>query len=99
MSKVRDFICAIIPELEQMVEPQQMHGFFHGGDPRNFTPDPESSNEELARHKAACEAFMEDKPLPGCCEYGLGVNYYQYEDAPRFLAMAQAALLELDLSE
>lgn len=35
------------------------YGFFPGGgaDPRRFTPDGENSDEELAAHKAACEAW------------------------------------------
>jgi hypothetical protein len=33
-------------------------GFFPGGDPHNFYPDPEASTEaERARHKADCEAW------------------------------------------
>ena len=68
------FIRGIIPELEKMAEPQQVYGFFHGGDPRDFTPEPESSPDEHAAHKAACEAFTADKPLPGCCEHVRGEN-------------------------
>lgn len=34
------------------------YGFFHGGDPRNFSPDGEcSTEEEQAQHKADCEAW------------------------------------------
>jgi hypothetical protein len=51
---------------------QPMYGFFHGGDPREFHPDYEScSPQEIADHKAACEAADRDEPkasLP--CESG-----------------------------
>lgn len=34
------------------------YGYFPGGDPRNFHPDPEcSTDEERANHKRACELF------------------------------------------
>lgn len=34
------------------------YGFFPGGDPRDFTPDPECCTEaELAAHKQACEEW------------------------------------------
>ena len=34
------------------------YGFFPGGDPNDFTPDPEcSTEEERARHKEACAAW------------------------------------------
>ena len=37
---------------------QSNYGHFIGGDPRDFTPDPECSTpEERAAHKAACEAW------------------------------------------
>lgn len=48
-----------------------MYGHFPGGDPRMFTPDTESCMpEEIAAHKAACEAWdrgkrMEPKMVPG----------------------------------
>lgn len=36
----------------------QSYGYFAGGDPRDFRPDPEcSTDEERAAHKAACEAW------------------------------------------
>ena len=35
-----------------------VYGFFHGGDPREFSPDPECSTEaERVLHKAHCEAW------------------------------------------
>lgn len=45
---------AFVPEDEE----QETYGAFPGGDPREFTPDPESStDEERAAHKAACDAW------------------------------------------
>lgn len=43
------------------------YGYFLGGDPRNFTPDVECCTpEELAAHKAACEAWDRGaRPDPG----------------------------------
>ena len=39
-----------------------VYGFFPGGDPRDFTPDPEASTEEERRnHKRACELFEAGK--------------------------------------
>jgi hypothetical protein len=38
------------------------YGYFPGGDPNTFTPDPEcSTEEERARHKADCEAWKSGK--------------------------------------
>jgi hypothetical protein len=47
------------------------YGFFCGGDPNDFHPDPESSTEaERALHRAACEAWNSGKgnpnPAPHC---------------------------------
>jgi hypothetical protein len=43
------------------------YGYYPGGDPRNFSPDPEcSTDEERAKHKAACEAWDRgETPDPG----------------------------------
>lgn len=48
---------------------ESSYGFFHGGDPRDFSPDGENNtDEEKAAHDEACKAFDEaDKkgePLP-----------------------------------
>lgn len=45
--------------LEKIAEHKDCgYGYYHGGDPRDFTPDSESCTpEELAAHKAACDAF------------------------------------------
>lgn len=38
------------------------YGYFPGGDPREFCPDPEcSTEEERANHKRACELFENGK--------------------------------------
>jgi hypothetical protein len=46
----------------------QSYGHFHGGDPNNFSPDPECSTEaEQAAHKEACAKWNagDRSPLPG----------------------------------
>ncbi len=46
--------------------PEPAYGFFPGGDydPRRFQPDQENSPEELAAHKAACQAWERgDRPM------------------------------------
>ena len=44
--------------LEDAAKPEQMYGHYHGGDPRRFSPaEDECSPEEIAAHKAACEAW------------------------------------------
>lgn len=51
-----DFAREALPEIQDMANP--IYGTFHGGDPRNFTPDPECSTEqERRRHEAACELW------------------------------------------
>lgn len=65
-------IKSALPFVEAAAEPQSIYGFFHGGDPRDFSPDPEcSTEEEREAHRKACEAFSADTPLPGCCEHRL----------------------------
>lgn len=43
------------------------YGYYPGGDPRNFHPDPECcTEEEVAKHKAACQAWDRgETPDPG----------------------------------
>lgn len=42
------------------------YGGFHGGNPNNFTPDPDSKEEEIAAWKAAREKWNADQtPAPG----------------------------------
>lgn len=67
------------------------YGFFIGGDPRDFTPDPECSTEaERERHRLACDAWDRGEQVsePDCverdgvrltrCQFGLGT--YEYPD-------------------
>lgn len=43
----------------------QGYGFYRPANPNNFFPDPEScSEEEIANHKAACEAFDRGEYTP-----------------------------------
>jgi hypothetical protein len=40
------------------VHVESIYGFYHGQDPRTFTPDSEScTEEEIANHKAAVETL------------------------------------------
>jgi hypothetical protein len=48
----------LLPFLKDMGFGQPSYGYFHGGDPRHFTPDAESTTPaEYARWKQDCEAF------------------------------------------
>lgn len=55
---------------------EPMYGFFPGGDPREFTPDPEcSTEEERARWEADCAAWNRgERPDvgPACTHHDLG---------------------------
>lgn len=48
---------------------QSSYGFFYGGDPNNFTPDEDATDEERARWKHDCAAFKngEQGPTPSSC--------------------------------
>lgn len=55
------------------------YGFFCGGDPNDFHPDPEcSTDEERARHAEACKAWSGGKgnpnPAPHCATMNGGVS-------------------------
>lgn len=68
------------------------YGFFPGGDPNDFTPDPECSTaEEQERHREACAAYRSGKgnphPAPHCATMnggvaakGFGLGTYTYRD-------------------
>lgn len=68
------------------------YGFFQGGDPRNFSPDPEASDPvEQEAHAAACARWEKGDtspvPMPQCLRgdpkvvgFGLGVNSYEDEE-------------------
>lgn len=58
---LRDCLDVIAPLAED-----SGYGFFPGGDPRRFTPDPECSTEaERAAHKAACAAWDRGETTAG----------------------------------
>jgi hypothetical protein len=74
---------------------ESTYGFFHGGDPRDFYPDPEASTEEERNnHRIACEAYSPGKPdsnpfpAPHCtlggikrvASPGFGLGMNHYED-------------------
>ena len=60
----RDLALALLARAEDEAA-SPIYGFFTGGDPRDFTPDPEcSTEEERATHKAACEARNADEAVP-----------------------------------
>ncbi len=70
------------------------YGCFHGGDPREFTPDPECCTEtEIANWKRDCEAWdrgeTTEVPVSGWTSptvhvmrsaYGLGTYYVEFGD-------------------
>lgn len=44
--------------LRRCAQSEPTYGYYPGGDPRDFSPDPECCTpEELAAHKEACEAW------------------------------------------
>lgn len=50
------FVAGNLSMIEQMAQP--IYGNFHGGDPRNFHPDPECSSEvEREAHKRDCDLW------------------------------------------
>jgi hypothetical protein len=62
-----DFAREYVDWADEMAQPS--YGVFHGGDPNNFTPDPErSTGAERETHRLACEAWNqgETPEIPGC---------------------------------
>jgi hypothetical protein len=72
-----------------------VYGFFPGGDPRDFTPDPECSTDtERAQHKRDCEAWdrgecpnvnakaphFKDDTLCHVTPAGYGLGVYEYDE-------------------
>jgi len=69
------------------------YGFFPGGDPRLFSPDSDSTPEEIENHRATCAAWDAGarNSRPDCehlgpvvltsCQFGLG-SYEYTEDVP-----------------
>jgi hypothetical protein len=58
---------------------ESVYGFYHGQDPRTFSPDGESCTpEELARHKEACDALNRGETIApdssGCHHAEIGGN-------------------------
>lgn len=98
----------LLPTLREMAQPDAVYGFFHGGDPRNFQPDGDSTDAERAAHKAACEEYERSQTAsPSCCEhrdgiiinkapFGLGVNTYQDDNAVRLLALCEDAIAKAE---
>ncbi len=101
-----DALRIILPYLQELAKEDYVYGFFHGGDPRDFTPDSDASDTERANHKAACEQYERDAVgNPSCCEhrdgmiitkapFGLGVNRYQDPEAVKALAVVESALAD-----
>lgn len=55
---VRGALIAARTYLREQQQANQGYGYFLGGDPRDFTPDGEvCTPEEIAAHRAACEAW------------------------------------------
>lgn len=55
---VRGALIAARDYMLRAANPDVTYGYFPGGDPRDFNPDPECCTpEEMARHKAACEEW------------------------------------------
>lgn len=92
-----DLLTDVAAFLSQFVD-QVGYGFFCGGDPRRFSPDPECSTaEEQEAHRLACEAWERGERTDvntGCraaVGFGLGSYTHSDEDAAELLARVQAA--------
>jgi hypothetical protein len=73
---------------------EPIYGCVHGGDPREFSPDPECSTEaERLRHKEHCAAWdrgeQTEVPVSGWVDenthvtrsaYGLGTYYLDFDE-------------------
>lgn len=71
MQKLIDALAAAIPVLQRAAQEDSIYGHYCGGDPRRFSPDVEEcSPEEIAAHRAACEAWERgERPnIPKACE-------------------------------
>lgn len=70
-TKAREALTEAHVFIARAAEPEGSYGHYHGGDPRLFEPsEDECSAEEIANHKAACEAWArgERPDLPRACE-------------------------------
>lgn len=96
-----------LEKVRPYLDPTPTYGCFHGGDPREFTPDEECSTEqERANHKADCAKWdageVTDVPVSGWNEdgsvhvtrsaYGLGVYYYDDPETKALREVIAAAL-------
>lgn len=58
IEQMRTALEQAVPILQEASQPYNGYGYFPGGDPRNFFPDPEcSTDKEREDHKAACDAW------------------------------------------
>jgi hypothetical protein len=58
-------VAQAVYELAHEWKEVESYGYFGGGDPRDFTPDPDCSTEaERAAHKAACDAWNRGAGAP-----------------------------------
>lgn len=81
------------------------YGYFLGGDPRKFSPDPECSTpEEQTAHREACkrwdDADQPEPPMPQCgnSHVGYGVGTTAFED-PMMLDAAECLQRIIDRLE
>ena len=105
LSELRDLLADI-----RMASQDTGYGFFCGGDPNDFHPDPESStDEERARHAEACKAWNErgvnPNPAPHCAfmsdgvsppGFGLGTYVMRDEKAEDWAERLDRCLARLD---
>jgi hypothetical protein len=105
LSELRDLLYDMRRQAEDVG-----YGNFCGGDPRDFTPDPEcSTEEERANHKAACEAWDrgERTSPPGCgwvtpdmhvmrTPFGLGTYVMRDEQAADWAERLDRCLARLE---
>ncbi len=88
---------------------QTGYGFFRPANPHDFTPDSENTEEEIAAHKAACEAYdrgeyVDDHPsgwiTPNIhitrAPWGPGAYTYQDPEVEAVLRQLDAAIAEIE---
>jgi hypothetical protein len=52
-----ELVKRIVPYIESAAQADSQYGGFHGGNPNDFCPDAENTEQEHAAWKAACEAY------------------------------------------
>lgn len=112
LERIAEELASIVEDARGYVADREQgemgYGFFPGGDPRNFTPDSDSTEEERANHKRACEAadsgqvhMDSDGQWVGegdmvahitICQFGLGVYTMPDPVAGKFLDKMEDAL-------